>query len=109
MATGRSNDPELRKEMALMNFDKMTSGRAALYGAPSHATPRHAPPAPSLPAAPGQSLPAYKGHEPPPLGAVHDTEGEPAPDSGRPSAADLEAERNEYGGSATGTDDEGGY
>jgi hypothetical protein len=109
MATGRSNDPALRKEMALMNFDKMTSGRAALYGAPTHATPRLAPPQPPMPAAPGQALPAYRGHEPPPLGAVHDTEGEPAPDSGRPSAEDLEAERNEYGGGATGTDDEGGY
>lgn len=86
MATGRSNDPELRREFARMNFDKMTSGRAALYGAPTHAAPRLSPPA-TLPALAPHERAAenggqfYAGHEPPPLGGVHDAEGETAPDS----------------------------
>jgi hypothetical protein len=60
MATGRTNDPELRKEFARMNFDKMTNGRAALYGGQ--------PPVSALP--PRSAPPAFEGHEPPPVGAV---------------------------------------
>lgn len=65
MATGRSNDPELRREFARMNFDKMTNGRAALYGSPATQTPR-------LNAPSGHQPPQFQGHEPPPAGSVSD-------------------------------------
>lgn len=99
MATGRTNDPELRREFARMNFDKMTSGRAALYGAPSHAAPLHSPPAPTLPPAPARDLPEYGGHEPPPIGASHVTDGESAPDSepyGAPTPEELAESDGRY-------------
>lgn len=101
MATGRTNDPALREKFALMNFDKLTSGRSALYGPPTHATPRLSPPGGALPALTPHERAAesggqfYVGHEPPPLGGVHDTEAEPAPDSepyaagGPPTAEEL--------------------
>lgn len=66
MATGRTDDPALREKFALMNFDKLTSGRAALYGQ-SHATG----PA-RLPAPTPASVPKFEGHTPPPLGSVTD-------------------------------------
>ncbi len=67
MATGRTNDPELKREFARMNFDKMTSGRAALYGAPESNLPRLNPPR-----AAAQHHQQFTGHEPPPVGAVAD-------------------------------------
>lgn len=82
MATGRTNDPELRKEFARMNFDKMTSGRAALYG-PAAETPRL-----SAPAAHTQP---FSGHSPPPVGTIAD-------DPNDPGGYDYEVE-----GSATQT------
>jgi hypothetical protein len=59
-ATGRSNDPELQREFAKMQFQHMLAGGNALFGAPVQAAPAMmAPPAISPP--PLASAPALQG------------------------------------------------
>ena len=65
--TGKTEDPELKREFARMQAQSMIGGTAALYGGTQPApTQVHQPP-----------LPAFQGHAPPPLSARSlDTDGE---------------------------------
>ncbi len=91
MFTGETDDPELRKALAMKTADAMLGGMASLYGSAPAQLP--------APAAHQQPAPAqqFTGHAPPPLQQLeprrqHDTTHEPPPDSqpyGPPTAEEL--------------------
>lgn len=61
--TGQSDDPELRRQFAVMGAEKMLGGVSALYGRP----------APAAPVAPLPSAEqSFVGHDPPSVGEVSD-------------------------------------
>jgi hypothetical protein len=98
MFTGETEDPELRKALALKTADAMLGGMASLYG--GQAPAQQPPPAPHPAAAP-LPAPQFQGHAPPPLmpRQTHDVESEPESQPyGPPTAEELAA-----------SDAEGGY
>lgn len=82
MFTGRTNDPELRREFARLNADAMIGGTRALYGAPALPAPTAAPARPAGALDEDDFAPSY--YEPPPQPRQLDTQGEAARASSAP-------------------------